>query len=199
MSISIIQPVTAVSLMGGFDFPQLAYNEATNSTYKIGAALTVSSGTFTEASSGTSGSSATTGVIGFALQAGQNITNPGYPNYGVVYPSGAATSGPASAGTASAVAPLLYVPALPTMVFEGTLCSNGGDHHLVTTDAFALYGLVKDSTSGYWYVDTNSTSSNAAVMVIGVKNPQDMTFSSTTGTLGARVYFVVRETSSQWT
>lgn len=197
MAITKIQPIVPSSEMGGFDIPQLVYNEANSSTYKTGALLTVSSGKMTEATSGTSGASQTTGVVGVALQAGQNLASaPVYPAYGVAYPAGLSVGqGSSSAGVANAVSPLIYVPSHQLVVFEGTLASNGADVAVATTDAFALYGLVKDSTSGFWYVDKNSTGANAACMVIGVKNPQDVVFGTTTG---ARVFFVFINSATQW-
>lgn len=192
MAITIIQKMVPSTTMGGFDIPIFAYNEATNSTYKDGALLAVSSGTLVEATAATP----TTGIIGVALQPGQNITNPGYPKYGEAYPSGASTGqGSSTAGVASAVTPLLYVPAIPSVIFEATFASNGSDVAINTTDMWTKYGLTKDSTSGFWYVDKNKTTTNGSVIVVGVKNPQDLTFGTTTG---ARVFFVFNVTETVW-
>lgn len=185
---SLIDKCIPAYTLGGFDIPILAYNEIDSSTYKVGAALVDSSGEITESTSSLS----TTNILsGIALQAGQNIaTAPEYPNYGLVYPSGS-SSGQASstAGAATAVAPLLMVPALQSVVFEATFANNNADVAINTTDVFTQYGFTKDATSGFWYVDKNLTGANAACYVIGIKNPQDLTFGTTKG---ARVFFVFR-------
>jgi len=191
---SLIAPITASTPLGGFDVPSLSYNDIDSATYKIGALLTPSAGAeLTEATSGTSGSSPTTGILGVALQAASNLaTAPEYPNYGNTYPTGVASTG------ATAVTPLLFVPALPSLVFEGTLASNGADYAVAADGAnlYVKYGLTKDTASGYWYVDVNSTTTNASCLVIGIKNVQDVVLGTTKG---VRVYFVFLQDATLFT
>jgi len=181
-------------MAGGFDIPMLVYNEGNSQTYKVGSPLAVSGGKLVEATAATP----TTGIAGFALQAGQNIASaPTYPNYGVIYPAGAANpQGSSTAGVASALAPLIMVPAIGGMVFEGTFASNGSDVAVSATDVWVKYGLNKDSGTGYWYVDKNLTTTNASVTIVGIKNPQDLVLGTTTG---ARVFFMVNDAETIWT
>jgi hypothetical protein len=187
---ALISAIIPAYTLGGFDIPILAYNEVDSSTYKVGAALVDSSGEITESTSALSTSNVITGI---ALQAGQNIaTAPEYPGYGLVYPAGSSAGQASStAGAALAVAPLLMVPALQGVVFEGTLAGGTGpeDEAILTTHVFTQFGLTKDAGSGFWFVDIDLTGANAAVYVIGIKNPQDLTFGTTKG---ARVFFVFR-------
>ena len=187
MAITIIQPIIPSSIMGGFDIPTLPYNDIDSATYKVGAPLVVSAGAeLTEATA----ASPTTGIVGIALQAGTNLTTaPEYPNYGEIYPTGAALSG------AGAVSPLLFVPALPGLVFEGTFASNGNDVAIGAdgSDLYVKYGLSKDATSGYWYVDKNKTTTNGSVTIVGIKNVQDIVLGTT---LGVRVFFVFNITET---
>ena len=193
MAISIIQPMVPSTQQSGFDLPLFAYNEANSSTYKVGAVLVVSSGTLIEATGGTP----TTGIIGVAMQPGQDLASaPLYPKYGLTYPAGSsAGQGSSSAGVASAVAPLIFCAALQTCIFEATFASNGSDVAINTTDMWTKYGVTKDSGSSYWYVDKNKTTTSASVIIVGVKNPQDITFGTTTG---ARVFFVFMNATTLW-
>src|SRR5580704_14105905 len=112
MAITISQPITWSSQLGGFDEAQFAYNDANTATYKVGAILTPNgtAGQLIEATA----ASPTTAIMGVALQPGTNLAAAiAYPNYGNVYPAGAALSGPSGPGTASAVTPLLCSLALP--------------------------------------------------------------------------------------
>lgn len=179
---ALIAPMVAATTDGGFDIPQYVYNETNSATFKTGAVLIQSSGTLIEATTGVK-----TLIVGVAQQAGtNNASAPVYPAYGGTYPSGSATSGPSAAGTSLATYPLLVVPALNDMIFEATFASNGSDVAINVTDLFVRYGLSKDSGTGFWYVDKNLTTTNSAVCIVGVKNPQDITFGTTTG---ARVFF----------
>lgn len=186
MAISIIQAMQWGKPIGGaFGPPLLAYNEANTQSFKVGAVLAISSGTIVEATA----ASPTTGIAGIACQPGQNLASaPSYPAYGDVYPAGLSTTRATSlAGTAEAVTPLLMVAALQGVVFEGTFANGGNDQAINVTDVWTKYGLTKDATSGFWYVDKAKTAGSGSVTIIGVKNPQDLTFGTT---VGARVYFV---------
>ena len=184
---SLIAPLIAAYTLGGFDIPMLPYNEANSATFKSGAVLTISSGgVLIEATD----ADPTTQIAGIAQFAGtNNASAPTYPNYGLIYPAGAGVNQASSVvGAALAVAPLLVVPALPHVVFEGTMANEGNDATIAATDVWLKYGLAKDSGTGFWYVDKGDTTTNASVLVIGIKNPQDVTFGTTKG---ARVFFVI--------
>jgi len=192
---NLIAPLNAAYTLGGFDIPMLPFNEANSATFKNGALLGISaaSGTLVEATAALP----TVQIAGIAQQAGtNNASAPVYPNYGLVYPAGA-SSGQASSvvGAALSVAPLLFVPALPHVVFEGTFANNGSDINIAAVNVFTKYGMTKDATSGFWYVDGNKTTTNASVLIIGIKNPQDLTLGTTKG---GRVYFVFLAAQTMW-
>lgn len=56
------------------------------------------------------------------------------------------------------------VPALPGVVFEGTLNTSAGTYTLALTDMMAAYGLAVDG-NGIWYVDQGDTT-NTRVFVL---------------------------------
>jgi hypothetical protein len=186
MAITIIQPL-ALGNINNENIPIWPYNEVDSATYKVGAPMVVSAGA--ELTEATSGSPPLTGVVGITLQAGQNIaTAPEYPNYGIT---------PTSSGVDFA-GPLLIAMAMPGVIFEGTLCNAGADYVVGSdgSNVFVKYGLTKDSTSGYWYVDEGLTTTNANVLVIGIKNVQDVVLGTTKG---VRVYFVFLQDGTLYT
>ena len=192
MAITIIQPLSWSSQLGGFDAVELAYNDANSATYKIGAVLTPNgtAGQLIEATA----ASPTTAIMGIALQPGSNLAAAiAYPNYGQVYPAGSALAGSSTAGTANAVTPLLCAVAAPNQVFEGTFITGATDTAITSAVVFTKFGLTKDATSGYWYVDGSKTTTNGSVTVIGIKNVQDITLGTTTG---VRVFFVFNITET---
>jgi hypothetical protein len=177
LTASLVAPITAVSVDGGFDIPTYVYNETTGQTYKNGAILVQSSGLLTPASTGV-----TTLIVGVAVQPGTNTSTAiVYPNYGNTYPAGSATQGTSTTGTASAVTPLLVVPALPSIVFEGTFANNDTDTAIAATNLFVRYGLSLDTGTGFWYVDGNLTTTSSAVCIVGLRSPQDVVMGTTKG------------------
>lgn len=184
----LIQPITLGNVGGQNPSPPIwPYNEVDSSTYKAGAILVVSAGA--ELTEATSGSAPISGIVGVALQAGQNIaTAPEYPNYGIT----AASSGVDFSG------PLLMSLATPNMIYEGTFANAGNDVAIGAdgSDVFVKYGLTKDSGTGYWYVDKGLTTTNANVIVIGIKNVQDVTLGTTKG---VRVYFMFLQDGTLYT
>lgn len=167
---NLIAPINPASVQGGFDIPLGPYTDAASATYKVGAALIASGGDLVEGSTFTS-----TGhtLVGFAMQAGSNLSGTHIAN---------------SSGNAGVLTPLLVAPAYEGVVFEGTFANNNADVAINATDLWTAYGLTKDATSGFWYVDKNRTTTNAAVLIIGIKNIQDITLGTTKG---ARVFFTV--------
>ena len=183
LTASKVAPIVAASVEGGFDIPQYPYNEANSATFKTGAILIGSSGDLVEATTGVN-----TLIVGVAQQAGtNNAAAPQLPTiYGGTYPAGSASSGPSAAGTSNATYPLLVVPAMPGVIFEGTFANNDVDTAVAATDMWVRYGLSKDTGTGFWYVDGNLTTTNSAVVIVGIKNLQDITLGTTTG---VRVFF----------
>ena len=89
----------------------------------------------------------------------------------------------ARAATGTAGTSMPYYPALPGVVFEGSLDDSNdlGNGAIVASDISALYGVTKDS-GGIWYVDKHKTGDDARVKIIGFRDP--------VGTTQGRVYFV---------
>ena len=192
---SLIAPMIAAYTLGGFDIPMLPFNEGNSATFKAGAVLGISaaSGTLVEATD----ADPTVQIMGVTIQPGtNNASAPVYPNYGLVYPSGSSSGQATSvAGAALSMTPLLFVPALPHVVFEATLANEGNDAATAATDVFTKYGIAKDSGTGFWYVDKGDTTTNASCLVIGIKNPQDVTLGTTKG---VRVFFVFLTAQTAW-
>jgi hypothetical protein len=53
-------------------------------------------------------------------------------------------------------------------LFDNSAGAVAADYTPTVTDVGAKYGLTKDSTWGYWYVDKNLTSTNAVVQIVGL-------------------------------
>lgn len=160
-STTILQPVKPQHIQGGFDFAMENYTDATGATYKVGALLIGSGGDLVEGSSFTSTGGT---LVGVAMQPGSNITGTHVAN---------------SVGNAGVQTPLLYTPAFSEMVFTANIGSNDADYTPTQADVWVKYGLSRDSTSGYWYVDANRTTTNAACIVIGFANPSDIVLGTT--------------------
>ena len=83
-----------------------------------------------------------------------------------------------------------YIPNIPGILFEAVL-SNAGNGIALTQAMIGLsYGIAKDTTTGFWYVDQSDTT-NAEVTVVGYKQPIYKI-----GDLDAVVFFYYRETES---
>lgn len=57
-----------------------------------------------------------------------------------------------------------FIPALPGLVFEGTLNVSAGTYTMALTDVWAEYGLAVDG-DGIWYVDQAETTNTRVVVV----------------------------------
>lgn len=72
---------------------------------------------------------------------------------------------PPAAGTSPVIEThVKVIPALPGIVFEGTLNTAAGTYTLALTDMLAAYGLGKDA-NGIWFIDQGDTT-NTRVMVL---------------------------------
>lgn len=157
---AIVRPITVARAYGLTSKPSEQQPEGADQTFKQGAPLVASSGNLIEASSDPSGGV----IVGFAAEDGHD---------------------------ADAAAELIrFYPAIAPIVFEGTLvASNTVAVALAATDRFVKYGLVKDTTTGFWCIDQSETSSTC-VFIVG--------FRDAIGTTDARVYFVVEADKVAW-
>lgn len=83
-----------------------------------------------------------------------------------------------------------FQPAAPNLVFEGQLDTTAGGLALAQTDLGAQYGITKDSTSTFWFVDVTKTGANARVTLVGFR---DAVLATT-----ARVYFIFKAGSTAY-
>lgn len=70
-----------------------------------------------------------------------------------------------------------YVPALPGLRFEGTLCVDSTNTHvLVATDLGVAYGILIDVTNNRWFIDPANTSDSVNIVklldAIGTVKPR---------------------------
>ena len=158
------QPVAikAVQTIGLVSMPILHGGELASSTYKAGAALIddATTGYLTEVSGPVDGSTAAKRTLGFAE----------------------------STATGTTGADVRFVPAWPSVVFEGTLSnSNAGTHTLAQSDQWKTFPITKATAN--WYLDTSNASVTTITataeggLVVGLKDA--------VGTTDGRVYFVV--------
>jgi hypothetical protein len=88
----------------------------------------------------------------------------------------------AGSNTTAGAAEMEFVPALPGLVFEGTLEDETNNNHaLVITNLWNDYALQLDATNDRWFVDENDTTASA-VKIVRLQDPL--------GTVKARVLFV---------
>lgn len=85
-----------------------------------------------------------------------------------------------------------FVAALPGMRFEGTLCVDSTNTHvLVATNVGIGYALIKDITNNRWFIDPSDTTHDAVnvldyVDAIGTTKPRvEFVFMSSTTVFGA--------------
>lgn len=89
----------------------------------------------------------------------------------------------AKAAAAVTAAALPYYPALPGVIFEGSMdnAADLGNGVALAADFAARYGVTRD-TSGFWYIDKNKTGDDARVRILAFRDPA--------GTVQGRVYFI---------
>jgi len=156
-------------------FPCLAPSFlSTHPTYNVpeAATQTYKQGALLAISAGYAQELATNGalIVGFAAAPGMNLTTAG-------------TAQGAFDGLAK------IIPALPHVQFEMNIDSAGtlGAYTSLVTNIGSSYGVTKDS-NGVWYIDVDKTGGIARVIVTGFRDP--------IGTVGARVFCVVRYSTS---
>lgn len=179
------------TIAGNASFPAMSrLDESATQTFKMGVPLIFSSGLLVE----TAFSGADV-IVGFAAEPGHNLTTGGTAQDGVS--EGTAPNQPSSkiipigawvrdgkCGIYNADANTIFSGALKSgQVFADTLLIAG-----------TYYGLTKDNTSGFWYVDNTVTSGNSAVVqLIGVDPSCPNTVAD-----GSRVFFTIKSAQRYW-
>jgi hypothetical protein len=147
------------------------------------------------------GTTLTAGIAGFAIQGGQNLgttgagaASPFSPILGAGSNIGsyAANSTQSLAVITPPMVPMStgltgFLVAAPTTVFMARIGTGATVTPVVTTNQQVglKYGLTKDTGNNRWYVDTNKTGGNAAVLIVGLYPGEAV------GTSGGHVLFVV--------
>jgi hypothetical protein len=136
---SLLQPIQAAMGQGGWGNQMVFHGiEAASQSYKIGAPLVNSSGSLVEASANP------TAIIGVALAAATGVTAADIP----------------------------FMPAVQDSAYflisiDKASGQAGASAKLAQTNVYATYGITKDSTTGFWYLDVDKSGSNQKVMVMG--------------------------------
>lgn len=92
------------------------------------------------------------------------------------------SAGPGHNAAADGDSNIRFHPAMPHVVFEGSIDNNGdlGNGAIAATDRFEAYGITEDA-NGVWYVDKGKTGGDARVVIVG--------FRDAVGVVNGRVYF----------
>jgi hypothetical protein len=150
------QAIRAVKAVGLSAIPSLTSPETNAATFKKGAPLIDTSGAGYLGIAGTDPRA----IVGVATEPGHNSTSAGDDN-------------------------VRFIPALPHIIFEGTLAqaSDLGNYISLATDRWAEYGITVDS-DGIWYLDKDKVTggNNTVARIVGFKDA--------VGTVEARVYFI---------
>lgn len=180
------EPIKPWSAGGGDSFPRMQRQlEAATQTFKMGAPLKLNSGYLDECTF--SGADI---IYGFAAEPGHNLAasgtaqdlsegTPQNQTSGVITPVGA---WPRDGKVG------VYI-ANDDTIFSAAL-KDGEVFTQALLAAATLYGLTKDNTTGFWYLDNTDTSGNNAVAILLGVDPS----SPNTVAGGARVFFKVDPT-----
>jgi hypothetical protein len=202
--------IAAYQDMGGaVSFPMKGLIEEAGQTFLLGTPVQVNA---TDGGvQAWDGTTLTAGIAGFSTQPGQNMgtTGSGAPTlpYGPISGYGSLVGNFAPPGDSNQPLAVITPPmvpitdgytyfliAAPTTLFIGTLGSSSGTPGPVATtnqQVGVAYGLTKDASSNYWYVDTNKTGANAAVRIVGLYPLEPV------GTVGGHVIFSVLNAVAQ--
>ena len=145
------------------------------------------------------GSTLTAGIAGFSVQAAQNLSTTGAgaaspfspilgagSNIGSYSPNATQSSAVVTPpGVPISIGLAAFVVAAPTTIFIAKIGNNGAATATTQQQLGVAYGLTKDASSSFWYVDVNKTGGNAAVRVVGLA-PWEAP-----GTVGGHVLFIV--------
>jgi hypothetical protein len=163
---------------------QVRLSEGASKTFNIGVPLIFASGVLTEATFG-----AADVIVGFSAEPGHNLTTAGTAQDGV-------SEGTAQNQPSSKIIPVgawirdgkcgVYAADDSTIFSAALLAGQVYADTLLVSGTF--YGLTKDNTSGFWYVDPTDTSgNNAVVQLIGVDPSCPNTAAD-----GSRVFFQIK-------
>jgi hypothetical protein len=175
------EPIKAIKLLGGAGFPAMSrHSQGATLTTPLGVPLTLASGHLVESAFSSADivygvSSEPGGNLAVAGTA-QNLSEGTPPNMplAVITPVGAWVRDGLIGYYAADGKTVFSIMLKDGQVFTAAMMAGG-----------TLYGITKDGTSGFWYLDNTDTSGNNAVArVVGV-DPS----SPNTVALGARVFF----------
>ncbi len=167
MAKAIVFPFDVAFREGYHSTPMISYLEDITQTYKKGAPLVVTAAGYLGMATAANPYNGT-GMVGVAVSDASNLAAAGGPDLVTgekvhqAYPVGS-----------------------PSLEFEGQLDASvttlaQGTHALAQADLWALYGIVQDATSGFWYVNFSDTT-DVRVVVTRLLDP--------IGTLAGRVAF----------
>ena len=153
---SLLQPIAPYRDEGLHSTPSDQKPEAASQTFKVGAPLVWSSGYLAEAGTNP------TEIFGVSLAAGHGFTYAGGPAVAVD----------------EAIPPLNlcgFVPIGPGVIFAISVdkASGQGTSSAILAQASegVTFGITKDSTTGYWYLDVDKTATYLVVRVVGFIDP----------------------------
>ena len=165
------EPIQVVRLASGLGFPQMdKAPEAATQSFKLGVPLSLSSGFLAESDFGTA-----VLIYGFSSEAAHNLavagtaqelsegTPPNQPSAKII-PLGAWMRDGLVGFYAANGLTIFSIKLKDGQTFSQALVAGG-----------TLYGLTKDGTSGFWYLDSADTSGNNAVARIVGVDPNDST------------------------
>jgi hypothetical protein len=201
-----IQPM--LDLGGAISFPTKYLIEEAGQTFLLGTPVQVNG---TDGGiQAWDGTTVTLGIAGFAQQPAQNLgtTGAGAPvGYSPILGPGSVVGNYPPPGDSNQPLATINPPmtpisdgfnyfyiAAPTTVFIGTWgTSVATPGPLATTNQLVgkAFGLTKDASSGFWYVDNNKTGAAAAVLIVQLY-PLDPV-----GTVGGHVLFTVLPATAQ--
>lgn len=177
------EPIKAVRLLGGLGFPAMSrHAESASQTFKLGVPLVLSDG-YVEEWDGVSD----VDIFGVSSEPGHNLTTDG-------------TAKQLSEGTPPNQASAVTIP-VGAWVRDGLCGYYAADGRTVfsiavkTGEVFTaamvsettLYGLTKDATTGFWYLDPTDTAGNNAIAKVLGLDPTTPNPNSATN--GSRVLF----------
>lgn len=148
--------------------------EAASQTFKDGTPVAMSSGYY--AAWGGTNPAGAAAILGVAIQAGQNLTTAGtaqHGSFGSVPNQSSAKNyfltGPVDAAGVGGAGNPYYTWGNGNR-FTALFGNNGASATPAITDVGVYYGLTKDATTGYWYVDKNKTTvgTSTAVRIVGI-------------------------------
>lgn len=166
------RPIVAVRTQSGVGVPaQDRWGEKATQTFKQGVPLVLSSGELTEAAFG--GAEI---VVGVSVEPGHNLTtgSTAEPAYSEGTPPNQASAKIIPVGAWNRDGTIGFYLANGQNVFNASLKS-GQTWSNSLLIAGTYYGLTKDGTTGFWYIDTSDTTGDNAVVELVGPDDRDTT------------------------